>query len=184
MERPFPTKARHTHTPAERVRGRHTITIWPRSGEEEESSSHTRRQENKAAAFYDCFSFFPLSSLRDRGCHDIISSGQLSLARLAYSLGCLVSHMTGECGRQTARWWAGRGARWLFGCCLNAEPEGISGTLINLPPHSTIGDKGTRLSPWQMAAPRGCPRQTLSLFRPRGLMMRPLPLLPPRVSMT
>lgn len=78
LERPFSTKARHTHTPAERVRGRHTITIWPCSAEEDESSSHTRRQENMLLLFMIVFfpSFFFLCTSTERPwCHDIISSG-------------------------------------------------------------------------------------------------------------
>lgn len=80
LQRPFSTKARHTHTPAERVRGRRTITIWPCSAEEEESSSHTRRQENMLLLFFSVLFFFPQSflfarPLRDHGCHDIISPG-------------------------------------------------------------------------------------------------------------
>lgn len=171
LERPFSTKARHTHTPAERVRGRHTITIWPCSAEEEESSSHTHRQENMLLLFIFVFFpqfFFSAHPLRDHGCHDIISSGHfpwLAPTHLAAS---------------SVTWLVDVGDRRHCGFCLlpQRRPWRNQRALINLPPHSTIGDKGTPLSLWQMAAPRGCPRQTLSLFRPRGLMMRPLPLLP------
>lgn len=114
LERPFSTKARHTHTPAERVRGRHTITIWPCSAEEEESSSHTRRQENMLLLYIIVFFLSSFSShVLWKSKDAMTSSPRDTFPASPHSLGCLVSHMTGgECGRQTAWWWAG--ARWLL----------------------------------------------------------------------
>lgn len=45
--------------------------------------------------------------------------------------------------------------------------------LINLPPHSTIADKGTALSPWQLALPWAIYAK-LPLFRLQRWMQRPL----------
>lgn len=64
-----------------------------------------------------CFGFFPQSflfarPLRDHECHDIISSGHFPWP-VPPQLGCLVSHMTTECGRQTAREVVG-GGQWLL----------------------------------------------------------------------
>lgn len=60
-------------------------------------------------------------------------------------------------------------------CCLT-RPLRNHPALINLPPHSTIADKGTPLSPWQMAVPQAV-HAKLPLFRLRGLMRGPLLLL-------
>lgn len=111
--KPFSTKARHTHTPAERVRGRRTITIWPCSAEEEKPSSHTRRQGNMLLpflfSFFLLFLFFPspfflfAHPLREHGCHDIISSGHFPWPVLPSLAALSVTWLL----RQTARWWVG-----------------------------------------------------------------------------